>query len=273
MPTGFRAFSLVELLVVITIIVVLLSLLAPAMDTAVYHAEMTECAANMRAVATSVGVYAADYRRWYPWRQYTDSRAMNLGGPNATGTSVDTRRRLIPYLSLNKNLVDPFCAPVDLTYEGSPQAGPYHTYSSYWLWFGWTIDSRYPGMKKLGDRLMWTDVDGMKYAFDTLMSDGQAIHTTNGGIQATHPDRDRRLGNTPAQNAVHTWGIGTHSLWAGGIRPRLVMDCNYMRTDGSATRLDGLVYDAETQRHDERLVAIPERVNDSEPAFRNYLPR
>ena len=35
-----RAFTLVELLVVITIIVILLALLTPAMDRAVYHAEM-----------------------------------------------------------------------------------------------------------------------------------------------------------------------------------------------------------------------------------------
>jgi len=37
----------IELLVVITIIVVLLSLLAPALDKAIYRAELPRCAASL----------------------------------------------------------------------------------------------------------------------------------------------------------------------------------------------------------------------------------
>src|SRR5438876_557647 len=44
------AFTLIELLVVVTIIVVLLALLTPALDRAIYQAELTVCAANQHTV-------------------------------------------------------------------------------------------------------------------------------------------------------------------------------------------------------------------------------
>ncbi len=51
-------FTLVELLVVITIIVILLALLAPAMDRAMELAERTQCATNLHALYGGVAVYA-----------------------------------------------------------------------------------------------------------------------------------------------------------------------------------------------------------------------
>src|SRR5688500_17775374 len=65
MPRGPRGFTVVELLVVVTIVVMLLALLAPALDKAVYQAELTMCAARLKAHATSATVYAVDHRRRY----------------------------------------------------------------------------------------------------------------------------------------------------------------------------------------------------------------
>src|SRR5688500_11147460 len=61
-------FTLIELLVVITIIVVLLALLTPAMDRAIYAAEMAVCGANENATGTSILVYTVDFKRSYPHR-------------------------------------------------------------------------------------------------------------------------------------------------------------------------------------------------------------
>ena len=269
-----RGFTLIELLVVVTIIIVLLALLTPALDQAVYQAEMAVDAANMKATATGVGIYAVDYKRWYPWRQFTDSRSFNLGGTFIGGQPLDTRPRLMPYLTLNKNLQDPFIDnPVDISIEGSPPSS--HTYSSYWLWFGWPLMNDQPAMKKLGGRMQWVDPDGFLHLFDTLISDGQAINRTDFWTQASHPGREGRLTSSRMQNGMPiTWGpFATFSLWAGDVRPQMTMDCNYLRVDGSATRLDDLVYDAATQTHDERLIAMPERLNDGDPNLRNYLPR
>src|SRR5687767_9906543 len=70
-------FTLVELLVVIAIIVLLLALLMPAMDKAIYQAELSVCAARLKAVATGSMTYAANSRRAYPHRtiQYWDGWA------------------------------------------------------------------------------------------------------------------------------------------------------------------------------------------------------
>jgi prepilin-type N-terminal cleavage/methylation domain-containing protein len=45
------AFTLVELLVVISIIVLLLALIAPALDKSVYEAQLVRCAAQQKGAA------------------------------------------------------------------------------------------------------------------------------------------------------------------------------------------------------------------------------
>jgi len=44
-----KAFTLVELLVVFTIIVILLALLVPALGRAIYHARLAQCAGRLRS--------------------------------------------------------------------------------------------------------------------------------------------------------------------------------------------------------------------------------
>ncbi len=53
-----KAFTLVELLVVVTIIAILLALLAPAMDKAMEAAMRARCAANLHAIHIGVVTYA-----------------------------------------------------------------------------------------------------------------------------------------------------------------------------------------------------------------------
>ncbi|HVL39702.1 MAG TPA: type II secretion system protein, partial [Fimbriimonadaceae bacterium] len=63
------AFTLVELLVVITILVVLLAMLTPAMDRAIYQAQLTVSAANLKSIAGGVTTYATEQQRKYPHRR------------------------------------------------------------------------------------------------------------------------------------------------------------------------------------------------------------
>jgi len=60
------AFTVVELLVVVAIIMVLLALLAPAIDKALQSTEKVRCAANVQAHYVSVYQYAADQRKQLP---------------------------------------------------------------------------------------------------------------------------------------------------------------------------------------------------------------
>ncbi|HUU11156.1 MAG TPA: type II secretion system protein [Phycisphaerae bacterium] len=63
LPRGRRqAFTLVELLVVVTIIGILIGVLLPALGTVMQYAENIECQSNLKQIATAVLSYATDYQ-------------------------------------------------------------------------------------------------------------------------------------------------------------------------------------------------------------------
>ena len=273
-----RAFTLVELLVVITIIVILLALLTPAIDRAMYEAEMAVCAANMRGVGTAIGMYAADNKSFYPPRPIAEDRPTGLSGQFLLGAVQDARGGLMPYLAL-KSLIDPFCKPVDLGPESNDPDT--FTYSSNALWFSWRFMPEnngqwLPGLRKLGDRLVWKEPnDTYTYKFDILISDSQALNMVTPFFSHTsHYDYEGAFVNQTLQRSPGiSPGTYTYSWWISDLSQSYTMDCNYVHTDLSSQRLDGLRFDRSTVAHDSRLVPVPERQYFyNAPSFRNYLP-
>src|SRR5258708_40019277 len=63
-PPRRRAFTLVELLVVIGIIAVLLGLLMPALSRAQQQARQAACASNLRQIGLHLMMYANQSRGW-----------------------------------------------------------------------------------------------------------------------------------------------------------------------------------------------------------------
>lgn len=61
-----NGFTLVELLVAITIIAIMISLLVPALSRAQSLAQRVQCSANLRSIGQAIQIYAANYRNQYP---------------------------------------------------------------------------------------------------------------------------------------------------------------------------------------------------------------
>ena len=66
-PQPARGFTLIELLVTIAIIIVLASLLLPALARAKEHARRAKCISNLRQVAVATKLFAFDHDGRHPW--------------------------------------------------------------------------------------------------------------------------------------------------------------------------------------------------------------
>lgn len=76
-PRPARAFTLVELLVVIGIIALLISILLPALNAAKSQAHTLKCAANQRTLGQTLHQYANDYKGLIP-RDYSHGQQRNI---------------------------------------------------------------------------------------------------------------------------------------------------------------------------------------------------
>jgi prepilin-type N-terminal cleavage/methylation domain-containing protein len=286
-------FTLVELLIVVTIIVVLLALLTPAMDKAIYEAELAVCSAQQRTIAQGALNYALDQRRHYPHRPAVDNVESNWQAgtlyhkPGAWGP-YDDRPTLRPYLHINRLLNDPLVRPVVL--DEGPDAVPRSSdltadvVSSTQLWFGYRYANE-SGMHRIGDR--WTFGNGA-WAFDVMVSDRDVVGGQGGvpkpqndpagwvvqgslktagvkaaGVQSSHPDDQGTLANVAIQDGEHPWGGQnlnlTMSLWIN-LTPayrgqRGTLDTNYTFQDLSVHRYRDVTGD------DGRMIAVPTFVN------------
>lgn len=113
-----QGFTLVELLVVISIIVVLMAILFPAFQSAREKARQTRCISNMHQIDIALKSYLQDYHR-FPTPPYYDATAQKYFG------GVDD---LYPdYIQSHET----FVCPADRKVDGVEQAAKANGYSSY----------------------------------------------------------------------------------------------------------------------------------------------
>jgi prepilin-type N-terminal cleavage/methylation domain-containing protein len=262
-------FTLIELLVVITIIVVLLALLTPALDTAIYQAELAACGAHLKAIATGAQMYAGSNRREYPYRPTVREKA------NETHQIVDTsgqddRPYFRDYIDLGL-LLDPLCdSPVRYA-EALPATNVFLPYD---LWFSVKFAGN-ASMYRLGDRWGW---DGRR--FRVLASDNDGLRIEGDNARCAHPDAAGvlRFGYTINGDDGPFSGVNTGARWAGSPWRRGPVDLNYAYDDGSVLRLLDVMYaKAGDPDEDNRIVGVPHYTDGNPPPgneqYWNQVPR
>lgn len=255
-----RGFTLVEVLVVVAIIVVLLALLMPALDRAVYQAELVRCGAGLHGMGLGLGAYSFDHKRFYPQRAINGSWQPAM--IRHSGASIDNRSVIAKAFSL-KMLLDPLTAPVNVEQSTAEQV-----FAPYNVWIGWNYwdgGVRQPGMRRVGDRFEWRGE-----RFSVLLSDRDLVMPQVNEIQSSHPDRAGRMTNLVADQSANPWGGATApaqamansgtftiSLWwlgrSGGIG-RGPVDNEYLHDDLSVRRYDDV---GASTSPDERMAPVP----------------
>jgi prepilin-type N-terminal cleavage/methylation domain-containing protein len=230
-------FSLVELLVVITIIVVILSLLAPALDSAIYQAELAVCMTQVRGIAGGSISYAMDHKRTYFHRPGIDEDIKRHAEQLASPWGFDDRPTIFPYIT-PKLMLDPLSGKIDL----DPQSTGLSTvYANYHLFAGYGFRGRQK-MNRIGARWEWN-----RQTFSILAGDIDMIGQGTGQAECSHPDSAGRMIFNRLQNEADPVVLNlpfTFSRWElRGDHRRAPMDLNWAFDDFSVRRFDKVRWD------------------------------
>jgi prepilin-type N-terminal cleavage/methylation domain-containing protein len=260
-------FTLVELLVVVTIVVVLLALLAPALDKAIYQAELVRCGAQQKGVANGANIYAVDFNRSYPDRQVFNrlkEQPLTLA-QNANRGQADDRPMLRTHLDL-RGLIEPLSGSYPIAPEET--AGYSWVFSGFELWFSAGYPN-HPWMQKLGQRFSWTDdfnySPGRRLGFKVLVSDFDFVGSDDRNI-CGHPDADGIMAPLQSHGPGNFFTRWEDAGENGRVRGPV--DLNYAYADGSVLQLSSV------EVNDERIAAVPYMVDALGWAtWRVQLPR
>lgn len=279
-----HGFTLVELLVVITIIVALLALLIPAMDAAIYQTELAVCAANQKGIGNGVIGYAMENKRRYPHREhlvnwYSVPLVIKY---TLFGQSLDDRPLLRPFLSINKSLRCPMQEEVNLDTDDPDTM----VYAGYNLWFGMQYRAnqgfndlgqvaantdRDPGMFKLGSRWGFEDPNhGQKpLRSNVLANDRYLPNPDKSAVHSSHPG-DGYFNDFKKEEAYGISPKGTISLWSAlDARAAGRVDLNALFDDGSVRRYADVRWDMDRNwLSSERDRSADDRLQSS-PAWNN----
>ena len=295
-----KGFTLVELLVVVTIIVILLALLAPAMNKAVYEARLTACAAQLKSVGAAITIYAMENKRAYPDRglEPIEPGTTLAGGwinpfsLSRPGEGWDNRPVLRKIMDINTLLQCPLNERVELV----DTPADYTTDASYLMYWGWkyhtsqqqpgvSVDNqnqvstspgapaqRFQTMKRLGDRFAWQTT-----SYSVLAGD-MDMRYDPGSAQGSHPDRAPFLMAPFVGEGVFAFGrFGSASRYIGSGVGRGLVDTNFLFQDNAVAQYRDvpnlLPNRAWQQSQDDRFGLVPIQFDNRRDYDRLQIPR
>ncbi|MEO0477730.1 MAG: prepilin-type N-terminal cleavage/methylation domain-containing protein [Planctomycetota bacterium] len=254
-----RAFSLIELLVVISIIALLIAILLPALGRAKHSAMLSQCLSNQRQVAIGGMNHAADNKELWPEREMPFNEN-GLSAPHVLKFSsgeadkaYDDRPALTPYIDLNLVGQCPFNKQLD--YENSTADQIQGNYNFY---FGFEFYSNEQRMENISDKMTF---DGDE--FDIIVGDMTKVYADRPWTRSAHPVKGTGgMGANVRDDA--TWTSASYLLT--GTIDRGGLELNFTRTDGSGFTIGSI------QPEDPRLKKVPYKHGNPVAARWTLLP-
>lgn len=281
--TRSNGFTLVELLVVVAIIAILLAMLMPALDKAVYQAQLATCGAQISAMSRGINAYATDHSRRYPYKPvaitvepFWNTSAIYRRSGDPTGPRYDYRLVMEDYL-LYKMYLDPLAVP--LNFDPAVTHPDATIDATYILLDGFSYPGS-KGMMRIGDRLTWTDPNGLTINFDVMVGDFVLTWENAPWWQSGHPDQEGKVtpnvrdGSAPLGSAN---GSGQYmwSRYQGDFTGSQTLDLNFGRQDGSVARYGNLAPPPALQpfNRGDYPLAVTADGEGGDYRFLNWLPR
>ena len=158
-----KAFTLVELLVVISIIALLLAILMPSLNAARSQAQKIVCTSNMRNLGLATSMYLLENKDQYPspkncwsysWYQslatYVDTAAKDIGKvSNPTTSDVTKKKNVFKCPSSNNPLRQPYKDYSGAWWDGASQSNRFGI-----IWYsapGGTSGRKFFSCRRQGD--------------------------------------------------------------------------------------------------------------------------
>ena len=242
-------FTLIELLIVISVIAILVSMLLPSLRSARYKATLAVCSSNLRQVGVSVSLYATRNNQFYPYRKNVrDNKKKHWSPPNVLRNSAyPSQTNDVPVFK-SLDIEDLQCP---LTYSNGEweENSTSFTTANYLYLFGWQ------GGEEAKGKLFRTT--------DTMEFNGQEIDVIAGDVFSVN--NWLKLGHNKRDGISFWHSIAPAGTWINQQK----VDFNYARKDGSAFRINNIVY------NDSRMKRVPIKNNKS---FKNtsskyhYIP-
>ena len=173
MHTYRRAFTLLELLVVIAMLILLVAMLVPSMSAALEQSRITSCASVLHHIATAMETYVADNNNHFPYNAANNDFRQMIGSYLGldqylvTRSTTSSNGQGIRYLVYNiPGVVDsngnpinnpwdhlkPFQCPSGAGLGTNARADGQQAVQGYWLsnwWISWNdIQNYYPNLQR-----------------------------------------------------------------------------------------------------------------------------